>query len=424
MAEHPRPPRTQTPAEVGAPSAGAAVRIRMYDVGFGDCFLMFLPAPDGRERKVLIDCGSFKAGRNALADVVGQVIADVTSDGVARIDLLVVTHRHKDHISGFADPRWDVVEIGEVWMPWTESDEPEAREIARAQSALALALQSYGQSAGVAALDANPVLDLNAGVNQVAMERIRHGFPSQPKRRYLPEKDAITRRVDCPSLPGVGIQVLGPSRDRETIFDMNPPSGEGYLTLLGMNAALSHSGSSTAPEPFGSQWVDDNPERPLDETARGKLGELNRNLPLELATALDKAINNTSLMMLFTVGDAHLLFPGDAQWGTWREVLKDADLCRQLGECRFYKVGHHGSHNATPISFVTKYLGTQQQDVWAMVSVTNYSKWPDIPRQPLIDTIKDKAAHFVRSDSDRDDQGFRWQGDLYVEASIPITPGK
>ena len=59
-----------------------------------------------------------------------------------------------------------------------------------------------------------------------------------------------------------------------------------------------------------------------------------------------------------------------------------------------------------------------------MVSVTNYSKWPDIPRQPLIDAIKDKAAHFVRSDSDRDDQGFRWEGDLYVEASIPITSSK
>ncbi len=415
-----RPTRSRSPAEAGPPPPGATVRIRMYDVGFGDCFLMFLPAQDGRERKVLIDCGSFKAGRNALSDVVGQVIADVTSDGMARIDLLVVTHRHKDHIAGFADARWDSVDIGEIWMPWTESDEPEAREIARAQSALALALQSYGQAAGAAALDASPVLDLNAGVNQVAMERLRHGFPSQPKRLYLPERDAATRRVDCSSLPGVRIQVLGPSRDRETIFDMNPPSGEGYLALLGMSAAaLTNPGSAKSPEPFGRQWVDENPARTLDEMARGKLSELNRDLPLELATALDKAINNTSLMLLFTIGDAHFLFPGDAQWGTWREVLKDPDLCRQLGQCRFYKVGHHGSHNATPISFVSRYLGAQRQDVWAMVSVTDYSKWPDIPRQPLIEAIKGKAAHFVRSDSDRDDPGFRWEGDLYVEAAIP-----
>lgn len=417
-----RLPRPRPSAEAGPPPPDATVRIRMYDVGFGDCFLMFLPAPDGRERKILIDCGSFKAGRNALADVVGQVIADVTDDGVARVDLLVITHRHKDHISGFADARWDAVEVGEIWMPWTESDEPEAREIARAQSALALALQSYGQAAGAAALDASPVLDLNAGVNQAAMERLRHGFPSQPKRLYLPEKDTATRRVYCSSLPGVGIQVLGPSRDRETIFDMNPPSGEGYLALLGMNAAaLANPDSSKAPEPFGRQWVDDNPVRTLDETARVRLGELNRDLPQELAIALDRAINNTSLMLLFTIGDAHFLFPGDAQWGTWREVLRDPDLCRQLGECRFYKVGHHGSHNATPISFVSRYLGTQRQDVWAMVSVTDYSKWPDIPRQPLIEAIKGKAAHFVRSDSDRDDPGFRWEGDLYVEAAIPIA---
>ncbi|WP_342150299.1 hypothetical protein [Methylorubrum sp. SB2] len=211
-------------------------------------------------------------------------------------------------------------------------------------------------------------------------------------------------------------------KDRETILDMNPPSGEGYLALLGMRAAsLAKPGASTAPEPFGRQWIDPTPSRPLDAAARSKLRDLNRDLPLELATALDKAINNTSLMLLFSIGDAHLLFPGDAQWGTWREVLKDPELCRLLEQCCFYKVGHHGSHNATPISFVSRHLGKQRQEVWAMVPVTSYSKWPDIPRAPLIDALKGKVTHFVRSDGDRRaDAGFRWQGDLYVEAAIPV----
>ncbi|KQT58246.1 hypothetical protein ASG52_22630 [Methylobacterium sp. Leaf456] len=417
--------RRPRPAAVPPPAPRSRLRVRMYDVGFGDCFLLLLPAPEGRDRKVLIDCGSFKAGRNVLADVVGQVISDVTDDdGVARIDLLVATHRHKDHISGFADPRWDKVEVGEVWMPWTESDEPEAREIARAQSALALALHSYAQAAGAAAVADAPVLDLNVGtsVNGAAMERLRQGFRGRPRRRYLPTREASTRYVECAALSDIRIQVLGPSRDRETIFDMNPPSGEGYLALLGMRAAsLAKPGASTAPEPFGRQWIDPTPSRPLDAAARSKLRDLNRDLPLELATALDKAINNTSLMLLFSIGEAHLLFPGDAQWGTWREVLKDPELCRLLEQCCFYKVGHHGSHNATPISFVSRHLGKQRQEVWAMVPVTSYSKWPDIPRAPLIDALKGKVTHFVRSDGDRQaDAGFRWEGDLYVEAAIPI----
>ena len=32
----------------------------MYNVGFGDCFLLFVPTSNG-VRKIVIDCGSIKA---------------------------------------------------------------------------------------------------------------------------------------------------------------------------------------------------------------------------------------------------------------------------------------------------------------------------------------------------------------------------
>ena len=44
---------------------------------------------------------------------------------------------------------------------------------------------------------------------------------------------------------------------------------------------------------------------------------------MELAATLEKSVNGTSLVLLFKIGRAVLLFPGDAQWGTWDEITRD-----------------------------------------------------------------------------------------------------
>ncbi len=122
-----------------------SLTVRMYDVGFGDCFLLRLPGPDGKVARVMFDCGSIKLGANPMKNVVQQVISDARpSPGEpARIDVVIATHRHRDHISGFADPAWAEVEVGEVWMPWIEKpDQSEARRIREMQSRLAEQLVS------------------------------------------------------------------------------------------------------------------------------------------------------------------------------------------------------------------------------------------------------------------------------------------
>jgi hypothetical protein len=77
--------------------------------------------------------------------------------------------------------------------------------------------------------------------------------------------------------------------------------------------------------------------------------------------ALDSDTNNTSLVLAFelTSGGDVILFPGDAQVGNWlsweplewqldeagtARTVKSGDL---LARTVLYKVGHHGSHNAT-----------------------------------------------------------------------------
>ncbi len=80
--------------------------------------------------------------------------------------------------------------------------------------------------------------------------------------------------------------------------------------------------------------------------------------PVEaLALRLNDEVNNTSLVLAFELPRSRrvLLFTGDAQrgnWISWRKLGwkvdgKNVSARELLSRCVFYKVGHHGSHNAT-----------------------------------------------------------------------------
>ena len=58
-------------------------------------------------------------------------------------------------------------------------------------------------------------------------------------------------------------------------------------------------------------------DRPVNTgQAKGVLRRMVEGETVLAAAALDNALNNTSLMLMFEVGDQYLLFPGDSQWGT------------------------------------------------------------------------------------------------------------
>ena len=78
----------------------AAVTIRMYNVGFGDCFLLSFDYGK-RERHMLIDYGSTAAPKNVRGDYMANVARDIKTACQSKLDVLVATHRHRDHISGF-----------------------------------------------------------------------------------------------------------------------------------------------------------------------------------------------------------------------------------------------------------------------------------------------------------------------------------
>lgn len=89
-----------------------------------------------------------------------------------------------------------------------------------------------------------------------------------------------------------------------------------------------------------------------------------------------------------------MLFPGDAQWGGWQSWIGSDDGKRVLGEVDFLKVGHHGSHNATPVDVVA---GLRPKGLAVMVP-TQVKPFPTIPRKPLLAALEKPGRVAVRSD--------------------------
>ena len=162
---------------------------------------------------------------------------------------------------------------------------------------------------------------------------------------------------------------------------------------------------------------------------RDLLEELRELTRSALAVALEKAVNGTSLVLSFEVGDAVLLFPADAQWGTWRRHARRRRGREPARAPTFCKVGHHGSHNATPTRLrraaPRRAADGDDEKLWSMVS-TRSDQWDDvpheIPRRPLLDAVATVADFLARSDlpAEAPDAGFARHDEQVTEALVPI----
>jgi hypothetical protein len=183
--------------------------------------------------------------------------------------------------------------------------------------------------------------------------------------------------------------VLGPPRDPDLLSDEDPIDSEAFPddSLHGLTYAAAVASVDAAPdgrfapfnqrfcvpraaalaggEPFfsahyglGPDGTDDSDEIEVPPNAPWRRLDDEWLYSAEmLALKLNKGINNTSLVLAFELPNSKkvLLFAGDAQRGNWlswkgvkwtdgAKAITARDL---LGRAVLYKVGHHGSHNAT-----------------------------------------------------------------------------
>ena len=390
-----RKPKSKAPDQV--------VTVRMYKNILGDCFLLRIAQTGKAASHVLIDCGILqgvpgdKARMQAIAD-------DIVRTTNGRLDLLVVTHEHHDHISGFAHAAevffTERLKIDALWMAWTENEaDAQARALDLRFNKAKLAVTAAADRATALGLDAAATRMLS-GLQKFIGPIDRPGEPALAGRltgrvimRKLKEKvrasgpeATIKERVRflepgqvlaTPGSVSLRASVLGPPRKPERLFQDLPTRHDGeasetylderfsaaddLLSLLpsaypgkdhpfapryGFTEAEVRTGSKEAQVWIRTRYYGDAAPQTIDNEWLGSAGAL--------ALKLDSDTNNTSLALAFETENGHVLvFAADAQVGNWLswhdQTYGDAGTTATdlLKRAVFYKVGHHASHNAT-----------------------------------------------------------------------------
>lgn len=389
------------------PASG--VKVRMYRHGHGDCFLLAFRGSVGQPVYVLIDCG-FKPGSNVdygLSDI-ATVIRHIGACTGNRLDLVIVTHEHQDHVNGFGktgSSDFDPISMHEAWFAWTESPTDKlAIELRRRHGDQLLGLVAARNQ--LAAADPGAVgyidelLSLELGVdapaqfaaaanakkkdpeksvNKQGMKLIKDKAGKDRTRYILPHQEGLR----IPGVDGVRVYALGPPHDADLLKDENPQGSEAFpghgISMRTSFLAAIDPGIAADDQPFYRRFA-----IPWDEALRSEFFKRHYGadkLPAtaasdecadnaewrriekdwlfsaeEMALTLNKGINNTSLVVAFEFEASKkvMLFIGDAQRGNWKSWTTSKkkndkiDLVRDLlARTVLYKVGHHGSHNAT-----------------------------------------------------------------------------
>ena len=448
--ENARPPaRTEAVRKRGRGNARPpeSLTIRSYQVGFGDCFLLTFAYASSGDRHVLIDFGSTGLPKHSdrathMHRVADDIVRRVGSEQLA----VVATHRHRDHISGFATAA-DRKGTGDkirackprvVVQPWTEDPDlprnskgprgdtsgPRVRgfiaalnsmhTVAGAALAEAKRLEGrapFGLVRQLAFLGQNNLENLSAVNNLMTMgvdQRYVHFGSESGLERFL---------------PGVTTHVLGPptlrQSDEISTQRQRDPDEFWHLQARAQTFALNASGSGT-PESRDTDGMSSSEEL-FPDAARlasepppyarwfvPRIRALRAEQMLEIVRALDDVLNNTSVILLFEIAGRKFLFPGDAQLENWQYALSKPEVRDLLRDVDFYKVGHHGSLNATPKSLWNLFEKRSQADsapdrLRTAVSTLSgrhgeEDRGTEVPRQKLVTALRD-SSHFTTTQS-------------------------
>lgn len=443
-------------AERTAPSE---LLVRAYNVGFGDCLLLRFTYPDASRRHVLIDFGTTALPERGGPPSMLAVAEQIRADCGGKLEMVVASHRHADHISGFAGKPGAVIaglapEL--VVQPWTEDPDlavdatapaTGSQRPARGNRALVARLADMHAVAGLAAAEA-PRLAASGSVPRTVSGQL--AFLGETNLANLPAVKALQalgptvfahHGTELPVrklLPGVGVDVLGPPTleqsgaiERQAERDVDEfwhlaARGAAARTPRRARARPGAEGERRPPPLFGRRHrADEVPQQaqwvvPRIDRLRGE--EL-----LSIVRTLDDAMNNTSLILLFDVGGTLLLFPGDAQLENWRYALRDAPgaaaTCARLAGTRVYKVGHHGSLNATPRTLLWEAFagkgpqGTPDRLVTVMSTRRGKhgedSRSTEVPRRTLVAELERLSDHVTTQKATK-------KGEFWRDVHVPL----
>ena len=376
------------------------VTVHMYKMGTGDCFVLKFYANDEITFKMLIDCGYWTRKRDEVSPFLDMLKQDVED----HVDVLVVTHEHTDHVSGFEagkDKFTNGFTVENIWMSWIEKDgEPEVeswkKQYGDKKRALALAASRLTQDVSSEPfkrqfLDSR-FADENLAFRQqfadvlsdFAALHVSGGEYVGGLAGMALVKNTIAKNNLCyfkpgqvleniKGLDGVRIFVLGPPELWQSVEQETGEPGEAYEHNRDLQEsdlfvhALEASGEigEVQPRPtlypFERHYMTDNETHKKSYTEEKNAW---RRIDYDwlfasgaFALRINSLTNNLSLVLAFEFIESGkvLLFPGDAEIGSWKSWHKidwkskgfDTTTEKLLNRVVFYKVAHHLSHNGT-----------------------------------------------------------------------------
>jgi hypothetical protein len=321
------------------------LRVRVYNVRFGDAILISLPdAPAGRAaelRHILIDVGNALGTDGGVDSVFQPVLENVLTElAGSPLDLYIMTHEHMDHVQGLqygeqkVFPRKSLKSMLRVRDAWlTASANPEyykTHEDARRKFDEARGFLEAMQQYLAAAPDEKT--DWIQGLMAINNPRSTDDCVS-----YLRELAVNTWYVHRGSdlakkhpFKEAKLEIWAPEEDTSIYYGRFAP------VAFGLTSGVGKKDKPTLTMPQPPAGVDAGAFYNLVEQRRRGFGD---NL-----LTIDKAANNTSIVLCLEWRGWKLLFPGDAEQRSWLEMNKK----NQLAPVQFLKISHHGSVTGTP----------------------------------------------------------------------------
>lgn len=347
-------------------------KVRMYRAGTGDCFLIKFYAGRARKFTMMIDGGVWQGSKDYLEHFAKHI--DEACDG--KLDLLIITHEHKDHVLMFDRCKdiFNKFEIKDLWLAWTENDAD--REVKRwkkkygekkkaltlASDTLDLAIKDnsvYNSMAGH--FNANEMMDAQINFSNVLTGfSDLHASADEPEKIYkgaLKGMQVIKEQLNVENvkyckqgeiiqnlsnLDGINFYILGPPNLYESVKVEKGEDGESYDHNKDIedhelfSAAVQKDIDSPLKDdvlPFDRNFILED-EQLQKEAINIPNTEVSYNDPLtewrkidhdwlfsagNLALRMNSLTNNLSLAVAIEFEESKkvMLFPGDAEFGSW-----------------------------------------------------------------------------------------------------------
>jgi hypothetical protein len=378
-----------------------SIRLRAYNVLFGDCLLVSWDEDDGPHH-AWVDFGNFINDPNA---VFSSVYEDILGETRKKLDLVVVTHRHMDHLEGFYTFRERMADDFTIKKIWYAHVTP--------------ALDAQFKIAEKQIRDLGLLPDWVIGGEGILGQIYRNNFGIQGlsiKDRmdaFLAELQAtpahpVYRGVDMSGLLPAGlsklkIEILAPEEDSSLYFE---PLEEIQLRRQRLDDYFNKQNALTGPldseSPFG--WAKAKHEEGSSLDMLADFCRLRRKLQssgLDILSAVDKTRNNTSVVLALTYGNKRFLLAADAEEKSW-QVMRSKGV---NFDSALIKVAHHGSINASPTWSYDRVFPATRPENGVIISTdwNRYTGENEVPKKEVVANwegrVENVADLFKRTDS-------------------------